>query len=98
MDYDNVCSQATIPCGSAVNLYANPANIVFTVTLSAFDSSCKPVNSSQWVKKLQKQKSNARYLDIELDFGGGKYFAFLRLSRGHRGILEVVIQQLHFCC
>ncbi|KAL3526718.1 hypothetical protein ACH5RR_011374 [Cinchona calisaya] len=91
VDYDNMCSQATIPCGSAVNLYANPANIFFTITLTAFDSRCKPVNSSQWVKKLQKQKTSAHHLDIELDFGGGKYFATLRLSRGHRGILEAAV-------
>lgn len=90
LEFDNICSQATIPCGAAVNLYANPATIFFLVTLTAFDSSCKPINSNEWVKKLQKQKSNAHHLDIELDFSGGKYFAFLRLSRGHRGTLEVV--------
>lgn len=91
LEFNNICSQATIPCGAAVNLYANPATIFFMVTLTAFDSSCKPVNSSEWVKKLQKQKSNAHHLDIELDFGGGKYSAFLRLSRGHRGTLEACI-------
>lgn len=82
--------QATIPCGSSAYLYANPAIIYFTVTLTAFNSKCKPVNSGDWVKKLQKQKADVHYLDIELDFGGGRYFASLRLSRGERGILEVV--------
>ena len=48
------------------------------------------MNSSDWVKKLQKQKKDVHHLDINLDFGGGKYFATLRLSRGLRGILEVV--------
>ena len=82
--------QATIPCGSSAYLYANPDIIYFTVTLTAFNSKCKPVNSGDWVKKLQKQKGDVHYLDIELDFGGGRYFASLRLSRGERGILEVV--------
>ncbi|KAL7193185.1 hypothetical protein ACSBR2_024904 [Camellia fascicularis] len=88
---ENIGSQATIPCGSTVDLYANPATINFIVTITAFNSSCKPVNSGDWVKKLQKQKNDVHYLDIDLDFGGGKYFASLRLSRGHRGILEVAI-------
>ncbi|KAF5958191.1 hypothetical protein HYC85_005416 [Camellia sinensis] len=88
---ENIGNQATIPCGSTVDLYANPATINFIVTITAFNSSCKPVNSGDWVKKLQKQKNDVHYLDIDLDFGGGKYFASLRLSRGHRGILEVAI-------
>ncbi|GFP80965.1 hypothetical protein PHJA_000239800 [Phtheirospermum japonicum] len=45
------------------------------------------VNSSDWVRKLQKQKVDISHLDIELEFGG-KYFAMLRLSRGHRGMLQ----------
>ncbi|GFY93902.1 vacuolar protein sorting-associated protein, putative [Actinidia rufa] len=88
---ENVGNQATIPCGSTVDLYANPATIRFIVTLTAFNSSCKPVNSGDWVKKLQKRKDDVHYLDIDLDFCGGKYFASLRLSRGHRGVLEVAI-------
>ncbi|XXG49285.1 hypothetical protein AAC387_Pa02g3508 [Persea americana] len=83
--------QATIPCGSSAYLYANPDIIYFTVTLTAFNSKCKPVNSGDWVKKLQKQKGDVHYLDIELDFGGGRYFASLRLSHGERGILEAVV-------
>lgn len=51
------------------------------------------MNSGDWVKKLQKQKIDAHHLDIDLDFGGGKYRATLRLSRGDRGILEVMLQQ-----
>ncbi|XP_057499975.1 uncharacterized protein LOC130784197 isoform X3 [Actinidia eriantha] len=88
---ENVGNQATIPCGSTVDLYANPTTIHFIVTLTAFNSSCKPVNSGDWVKKLQKRKDDVHYLDIDLDFCGGKYFASLRLSRGHRGVLEVAI-------
>ncbi|KAF9604152.1 hypothetical protein IFM89_002827 [Coptis chinensis] len=86
----NIGKEATIACGSSVFLYANPAMIYFTVTLTEFHSSCKAVNSGDWVKKLQK-KGSVNYLDIHLDFGGGKYFASLRLSRGERGILEAAI-------
>lgn len=82
--------QATIPCGSNAFLYANPAIMYFTVTLTAYGSRCKPVNSVDWVKKLQKQKSEVHYIDSELEFGGGKCFAFLRLSRVEKGFLEVV--------
>ncbi|GAY42809.1 hypothetical protein CUMW_069730 [Citrus unshiu] len=78
---ENIGKQATIPCGSKADFYANPAII----------SSCKPLNSSDWVNKLLKHKNDVRYLDIDLDFGAGKYFASLRLSRGQRGILEATI-------
>ncbi|KAF2295130.1 hypothetical protein GH714_031616 [Hevea brasiliensis] len=88
---DNIGKQATIACGSTVDFYANPTIIYFTVTLTVFRSSCKPVNSSDWIKKLFKNKNDVRCLDIDLDFGGGKYFASLRLSRGFRGILEAAI-------
>ncbi|CAK9151536.1 unnamed protein product [Ilex paraguariensis] len=87
----NLGNQATIPCGSTVNFYANPATLYFVVTLTAFNSSCKPVTSGDWVKKLQKQKNDVRHLDIELNFAGAKYFASLRLSRGQSGILEAAI-------
>lgn len=62
----------------------------FLVSLTAFSSTSKPVNSGEWVKKLLKHKTGVRCLDIDLDFCGGKYFASLRLSRGYKGILEVV--------
>ncbi|CAN1331486.1 hypothetical protein LINPERPRIM_LOCUS35341 [Linum perenne] len=87
----NIGKQATVPSGSAVNFYANPAIIYFTVSLTAFGTSCKPVNSGDWVKKLRKNKSDVSCLDIDLDFGGGKYFASLRLSRGPRGVLEAAV-------
>ncbi|KAJ6733010.1 VACUOLAR PROTEIN SORTING-ASSOCIATED PROTEIN VPS13 [Salix koriyanagi] len=88
---DSFGKQAAIPCGSTVDFYANPAILYFTVTLTAFSMSCKPVNSGDWVKKLLKKKNKVHFLDIDLEFGGGKYFASLRLSRGYRGILEVSI-------
>ncbi|XP_060196085.1 uncharacterized protein LOC132625246 isoform X2 [Lycium barbarum] len=88
---DCICNEATIPSGSSVNLYANPAAIYFIVTLTSFDTSCKPINSGDSAKRLQKRKSKVQFLDIELDFGNGKYFALLRLSRGLRGILEAAV-------
>ncbi|KZV24988.1 hypothetical protein F511_01958 [Dorcoceras hygrometricum] len=91
MENRNPWSNATIPCGSTVNFYANPETIYFTVTLTSFNSRSKPVNSSDWVRKLQKLKSDIPHLDMELEFDGGKYFATLRLSRGHRGTLKVAI-------
>lgn len=91
MDDDNTWSHATISSESAVNFYSNPDTIYFVVTLTSFESSCKPVNSRDWVRKLQKKKGDIPHLDIELDFGGGQYFAMLRLSRGLRGTLEVFI-------
>ncbi|KAI7982011.1 Kinesin-like protein KIN-12A [Camellia lanceoleosa] len=39
---ENIGNQATIPCGSTVDLYANPATINFIVTITAFNSSFKP--------------------------------------------------------
>ncbi|MCL7045122.1 hypothetical protein MKW94_012003 [Papaver nudicaule] len=79
--------EASIEYGSSACLYGNPAMIYFTVTLTEFNLRCKPVNSGDWV---HKQKSNTNYLDIDLDFGSGKYFASLRL-RGNRGILEAAV-------
>ncbi|KAL9265650.1 Intermembrane lipid transfer protein VPS13-like protein [Drosera capensis] len=87
----NIGNEAIIPCGSTIELYANPAIMYFTVTLVALNSSCKPVNSRDWVKMLNKQKDNIQYFDIELEFSGGKYFASLRFTRGVRGTLEAVI-------
>lgn len=88
---NNIGNKAIIQCGSTANLYANPSIIYFSVTITAFGSSCKAVNSTEWVKKLNKQKNDVYHLDIDLNFGGGKYFACLRLSRGIRGVLEVVL-------
>ncbi|MCD7448865.1 hypothetical protein HAX54_046959 [Datura stramonium] len=88
---DCICNEATIPSGSFVNLYANPAAIYFIVTLTSFGTSCKPINSSDSARRLQKHKTKVQFLDIELDFGNGKYFALLRLSRGLRGLLEAAV-------
>ncbi|XVF61920.1 hypothetical protein PTKIN_Ptkin08bG0173700 [Pterospermum kingtungense] len=87
----NIGKEAIIPCRSTVDFYANPAIMYFFVTLTAFSSTCKPVNSGEWVKKLPKHKNDVRCLDVDLDFGGGKYFASLRLSRGYKGMLEATV-------
>ncbi|KAK7359915.1 hypothetical protein VNO77_01883 [Canavalia gladiata] len=89
--YDKIGKQAVISCGSTVDFYANPAVICFTVTLTSLNSSSKPVNTGDCVKKLLKQSNDVQHLDINLDFDGGKLFATLRLYRGNRGMLEVVV-------
>jgi hypothetical protein len=48
------------------------------------------------VKKLLKQNTEVQHLDISLDFDGGKFFATLRLYRGNRGMLEVIISAFVF--
>lgn len=90
-DGEDMSKQATISCGSSVNLYANPEAMFFTVTLTAFGVRCKPVNCGDWAKMLVKKKKDNRNLDLELNFGDGKYFGCLRLCCGHRGILEAAI-------
>ncbi|KAK7346481.1 hypothetical protein VNO80_21001 [Phaseolus coccineus] len=89
--YDKIGKRAVISCGSTVDFYANPEVIYFTVTLASSNSSSKPVNSGDCMKKFLKQNNDVHHLDINLDFDGGKFFATLRLYRGIRGVLEVVI-------
>ncbi|ESQ46725.1 hypothetical protein EUTSA_v10027614mg [Eutrema salsugineum] len=91
MERHSIGKHATIQSGKTMDFYANPEMIYFRVTLTASRTSCKPVNSGQWVKKLQKQKNDAESLDVGLDFADGKYCASLRLSLGKRGILEAAV-------
>lgn len=91
MERHSIGKHARVQSGKTMDFYANPEMIYFRVTLTSSQTSCKPVNSGQWVKKLQKQKNDAESLDVGLDFAGGKYWASLRLSLGKRGILEVMI-------
>lgn len=91
MEKHSIGKHATVQSGKTMDFYANPDMIYFRVTLTATQTNCKPVNSGQWVKKLQKQKNDAESLDVGLDFAGGKYSASLRLSLGKRGVLEVMI-------
>lgn len=93
-DLFHLGKQAVIPAGSSTFFYANPSVIYITVTLVAFNLRSQPVNSREWIKKLNKQKHDVRCLDIELGFVGGKCVAFLQLSRGDTGILEVVFYNL----
>ncbi|CAE6075717.1 unnamed protein product [Arabidopsis arenosa] len=91
MERHSIGKHATLQSGKTIDFYVNPDMIYFRVTLTTSQASCKPVNSGQWVKKLQKQKNDARCLDVDLDFSGGKYCASLRLSLGKRGILEAAV-------
>ncbi|XP_057415880.1 uncharacterized protein LOC130710577 isoform X2 [Lotus japonicus] len=91
VEYDKIGKQATISCGSTVDFYANPELIYFTVNLTSSTSSSKPVNSGDCVKKLLKQNNDVQHVDIKLDLDGGNFSATLRLYRGNRGILEVVV-------
>lgn len=87
----NIGNQATIPYGSTADLYADPATVYFAVTLTLFNSTCKPVNSGDCLRKLQKKNKEVAFLNVDLNFGGGKYFASLRMSRDHRGVMEVAV-------
>ncbi|KAG0468893.1 hypothetical protein HPP92_018221 [Vanilla planifolia] len=84
----NIGRQADIPSQSSSFFYANPDNLFFRVTLKEYGYTCKPVNSDAWVKKLDRKRNDAHFIDIELNFRGRAYFAFLRLSCSDRGFLE----------
>ncbi|XP_062202518.1 uncharacterized protein LOC133904893 isoform X2 [Phragmites australis] len=91
---DNVGSigkQATIKSGSSAYFYVNPALFNFSVTLISYGSKSKTVNSSDWVKRMQKQTARAQFLDMLLEFVPGKYHSSLRLLRQEKGLLEVAL-------
>ena len=90
MDIGEIGGRAIISHGSNADFYSNPSSLYFTVSLTMLNSASKPVDISEYVKKLQKQKIQAHFFDIELDFNRGKQSAYLRLSCGKRGILKVV--------
>ncbi|KAI0501557.1 hypothetical protein KFK09_016502 [Dendrobium nobile] len=90
-EFPYIGRQAIIPCQSSAYFYANPVNIYFRITLNAYSSTSKPVNSGAWVKKLEKRRNDVHFIDIELDFACGAYFAVLRLSCSDRGLLEATI-------
>ncbi|KAL5096041.1 hypothetical protein RYX36_000368 [Vicia faba] len=48
-------------------------------------------NCKNFFKKLLKQNTKVQHLDINLNFDGGKFSTTLRLYRGNRGVLEVVV-------
>uniref|UniRef100_A0A0D9Y124 Vacuolar protein sorting-associated protein 13 VPS13 adaptor binding domain-containing protein n=1 Tax=Leersia perrieri TaxID=77586 RepID=A0A0D9Y124_9ORYZ len=92
-DFDTIGKQATITSGSSAYLYVNPAKFTFSVTLISYSSKSKAVNSTDWVKRMQKQTSRAQFLDVELEFviGTGRFHSSLRLLRQEKGFLEVVL-------
>ena len=88
-NYDLVGKQATITSGSSAYFYVNPAMFNFSVTLISYGSKSKEANSGDWVKRMQKQTALAQFLDLELEFGPGKFHSSLRLLRQEKGLLEV---------
>ncbi|CAM8903861.1 unnamed protein product [Rhodiola kirilowii] len=84
-------NHAVVHCESTCDFYVDPASIYFTFTISKFNLQCKAVDTGECVNKLNSQKKDVSWLDISLDFDEGKYFASLRLYRGHRGILEAAV-------
>ncbi|CAA6663054.1 unnamed protein product [Spirodela intermedia] len=90
-DLGDIGKNAVIPYGSNAYFYANPSSLYFTITLTALNSKCKPVDTSECVKKLHKQKYEAHFFDIELAFNSGKHSVYLRLSCGDKGVLEATV-------
>ncbi|GKE54647.1 vacuolar protein sorting-associated protein 13 domain-containing protein, partial [Tanacetum coccineum] len=82
--------QATISCRSSVNLYANPEEMFFTVTLTAFGVGCKPVNCGDWVKMLSCGHRGILKVAIftpytlknNTDFGIAKTFSISKVEIG----------------
>ncbi|PKA60961.1 hypothetical protein AXF42_Ash019950 [Apostasia shenzhenica] len=91
VEFANIGREATMPCHSSSYFYANPDNMHFRVTLNAYGSSSKPVNCGVWVNNLERKRNDVHFVDIELDFGGGTYFAFLRLSSSDTGTIKATI-------
>uniref|UniRef100_A0A0E0BUQ7 Vacuolar protein sorting-associated protein 13 VPS13 adaptor binding domain-containing protein n=1 Tax=Oryza glumipatula TaxID=40148 RepID=A0A0E0BUQ7_9ORYZ len=92
-NFDIIGKQATITSGSSAYLYVNPAMFTFSVKLISYGSKSKAVNTSDWVKRMQKQISRAQFLDMELEFviGTGRFHSSLRLLRQEKGFLEVAV-------
>ncbi|TVT99078.1 hypothetical protein EJB05_55577, partial [Eragrostis curvula] len=90
-NFGNIGKQAKITSGSSAYFYVNPALFNFSVTLISYGSTSKTVNSSDWVKRMQKQATRAQFLDMELEFFPGKYHSSLRLLRQEKGLLEVAL-------
>ena len=86
--FGGIGKQTTIISGSSAYFYVNPTLFNFSVTLVSYGSKSKTVNSSDWVKRMQKQ-SKAQFLDMQLEFFPGKFHSSLRLLRQEKGLLEV---------
>nr|GFA43404.1 hypothetical protein [Tanacetum cinerariifolium] len=70
-DGEDMSKQATISCISSVNLYANPEEMFFTVTLTAFGVGCKPAAIF-----------TPYTLKNETDFGISKIFSLSKVEIG----------------
>lgn len=82
----SIGKKATIATGSSSYFYVNPALFNFSVTLISYGSKSRTVNSSDWVKRMQKQTTRAQFLDIEREFVPRKYHSSLRLLRQEKGL------------
>ncbi|ONM01743.1 hypothetical protein ZEAMMB73_Zm00001d030935 [Zea mays] len=89
--FGGIGKQTTIISGSSAYFYVNPTMFNFSVTLISYGSKSKTVNSSDWVKRMQKQTSKAQFLDMQLEFVPGKFHSNLRLLRQEKGLLEVAV-------
>lgn len=84
-------NHAIVQSGQKTYMYADLSKLFLTVTLYELKERSSPINAGDWGKFSPKTKGELHDLDIELDFGNGKHFAMLRLSRGDMGLLEAII-------
>ncbi|KAJ1266147.1 hypothetical protein BS78_08G128600 [Paspalum vaginatum] len=90
-NFGSVGKRATIKSGLSAYFYVNPALFDFSVTLVSYGSKSRTVNSSDWVKRLQKQTTQAQFIDMLLEFVPGRFHSSLRLLRQDKGLLEVAL-------
>lgn len=84
-------NHAIVQSGQKAYMYADLSKLFLTVTLYDLKQRSSPINAGDWGKFSHKTKGELHDLDIELNFGDGKHFAMLRLSRGDMGFLEAII-------
>ena len=84
-------NHAIVQSGQKTYLYADLSKLFLTVTLYDLKETSRPINAGDWGNFSPKTKGELHDLDIELDFGNGKRYAMLRLSRGDMGLLEVSV-------
>ncbi|XP_059063303.1 uncharacterized protein LOC131071412 isoform X3 [Cryptomeria japonica] len=77
--------------GCKTYMYEDLSNLFLTIILCDLKQKSNPVNVGELGKLAHSSKSDMHGLDVELDFGDGKNFAMLRLSRGETGLLEAII-------
>ncbi|KAH9301470.1 hypothetical protein KI387_013053, partial [Taxus chinensis] len=89
--YEQNANRVLVQGGRKTYMYADLSWFFLTITLCDLKQKSSPVNVGEWGKLAHNGKGDMRGLDVELDFGDGKNFAMLRLSRGDTGILEAII-------